>query len=241
MRSKPLPALVLGAICLSAIGLWSEVPLREPGRFTLGVNALVDQLLVLLLTAAVILNVKPSAPSPTWPCSGELALIGRGVGMASAIGAAATLTLTAQYLMALMANDLLGEVPLEPPQRLDGLYAQLSLAIACYAIVLCAWAQFLRLALGPGLALLSLLVLVFGGFLLPRIAESGGPWALLIWPIPDLGNLAPVNITKSNPLPCLNLTAYAILHALMVWSLGAVVLRIARDRGRSIEVGDDEA
>lgn len=237
VRAPSLWGLVGGAVILGAAAVWTEVPLREEGRFTLGAVALIDQLLVLLLVGVAILVVKPAAPAPWWPCSGESALVGRGLGMTAAVLAATLLTLLIQYGFAAIRGDLLVDVPLEPPQRIDGAYLDLAGALALYGLVLMSWGQVLRLAVGPGLGLLMLLLLVFSGYVLPRLAADAPPMELVTWMLPDLGAIAPVRLIEGDrSVRWTSWAGYAVLHAAMVWALGAVILRIQWDRGRSVEL-----
>lgn len=231
-RARSVWALAAGALVLSAVTLKAKIPLREPGHFNLSTLALIDQLLVLLLVAVQVTAVRPAAPRSWWPCSPEVAVTGRALGMIGFCAALTAAVVGVQYVAVAAEGDLEARVfTQQVGERLDGRYLILWAGTVVYATVLLAWGLALRLLLSPGLALLTLLILVFSGYVLPQLGESHAGLAPLIAPLPDLGSLAPVHLVENrdwNP----RIAGYGLVHALMVALFGAVALRVLWDRGR---------
>ena len=234
-RARSVWALAAGALVFSGLSLVAELPLREPGRFNLTTLALIDQLLVLLLVCVQITTVRPAGPSPWWPCAPEVAVLGRALGMVALCAVLTGALVGLQYLAVAAIDDLEARVfTQQVGERLDGHYFILWAGLVGYTAVLLAWGTTLRLLLRPGLTLLTLMVLVFSGYALPRLGESVAGLAPLVAAIPDLGSLAPVQLVESRDWNA-RVALYGLAHAAMAWLLGAVALRAFWDRGRAVD------
>ena len=240
-RARSAWALAAGALILSVVAVIAEIPLREPGRFSLNTLALVDQLLVLLLVAVQVMAVRPASPCPWWPCAAETAVLGRAIGMLSLCACLLATVVGFQYLLVAATGDLEARAfTQQVGERLDGHYLVLWAGLGTYAAVLLAWGTTLRILLNPALTLLTLMVLVFSGYALPRLGHESVALAPIIAVLPDLGALAPVELAQHRDWNA-RAVAYGLTHAAMVWLLGAVALRVLWERGRSVDSAQSPA
>jgi hypothetical protein len=228
-------ALIAGILILSAaILLGPNHPFHQQGVTSLQSFCGLAQLLATFLVGASILVSRPPLRNAWWPHSPLGATVASVVGAWAATSLLLSVTIGAQFLGAWLSHDVAlddplawGAEPIGPP------YLQLWLLALAFALVLQAWAQLLASTLHKAVALMTLFALMLCGFLLGQLLGISDALGVLLVFVPDLGALAPVQVTSGlveNPWERL---AYAGAHAASICLAATVVVELQLRRGRT--------
>lgn len=234
-RLRSVWALAAAGLLLTVIALWAPLPLKEPGIYSLGSIAVIDQTLIILLVGVHVVHVRPARPRAWWPVSPEIAVAGRALGMIAFVGVFCGGLVLIQYLVVAAAGDLETRAFLSGHgDPTDQRYLALWVLLVAYGAILLAWGQTLRYVLPPGTTLISLLVLAFSGYFLHRLAGEHSGLEALVFLLPDLAATAPANATTSSA-DLLRIALYSAVHSVSAWMFGAILLRLRMERGTPVE------
>ena len=211
---------------------------REPGVFSLEACAGINLLLVTFLAGSWMLLTVEDLRRGWWPVTPGSLLVQTQAGFLLGLGCLVAGVIAVQFAAVAVRGDLGARDPLaEAPRSLVTAWFAMGLRSLLLLAVLLAWARLLRLALRRTGALLSLLVLVFTGFLLPDLARDHAALTPLVACLPDLGALSPLGATRDlSPLTTLGpIVPYGLAQALFVSATTALLVILLGARGKPLE------
>jgi len=233
LRMRPAWGLALGILLLGTAALaLPDQPFHQQGIFCLQAFSGLDQFLAAFLAGAAILSAPALRGTSWWPVSTSSRLIMMGAGRWLAAMVLMAMVVLLQLLGALLVGEAAALDPLSPePLSLVPRYGEMLVLGGCYAMVLMAWGILLGSLLGRAAALMLLIGLMLTGFLVGGLAQGDGGVSLLLFFVPDLAALAPVQ-ASSGVVPDLGPRAvYALIHALFVLSASGLINDIIESRG----------
>lgn len=220
--------LVFGGVLV----LLPDQPFHRQGLFALQAFSSLDQFLAAFLAGAALVVAPLSGGNAWWPVTSNARLV--MVGLGRWLGAIAMLVpvVGLQLLTAHLSGESTAVDPLSPrPMFLGSRYAEMMVLCGGYALVLMAWSLLLGSLVGRSAGLMLLLGLMLSGFLLEHLAADDGGVSLLLFFVPDLAALAPVQTSTAAVTSLGQRSAYAVVHALFVLSLAGFLRDLTEKRG----------